>query len=284
MYFQEFIPRGRQAVEEHPGPTVTKQSSANASATEHLLMHRMQNVNISNDENPTNSHSEFWSIAELYDGDEFMSDFVVNSEQELYFKGNTAVWTRGTGNEVAVLPRKCFTCETPIRHAFFCPGEFIRTDAMDVKMKERVNKSNPIDSSKKHNASGICLIGIYFAKFTALNMRRIIQIKTKNFRHNISSGLCRERRGLSYLPRVSRFTRMEHPIWCVTTKKRFICNDQLPFHPDASSFLSFASSGRDVPCADTEHGRYGILSDRLGLRHCLHQSMQPTGTDVRPED
>lgn len=154
-FLQEFIPRGRQAVEEHPGPTVSKQSSANASATEHLLMHRMQNVNISNDENTSAVHNECWSIAELYDGEEFMSDFMVNSEHELYFKGNTAVWTRGIGNDVAVLPRKCFTCETPIRHAFFCPEEFIRTDEMDSRMKECANR---IDIKKK-NPKGICLIG-----------------------------------------------------------------------------------------------------------------------------
>lgn len=155
---QEFIPRGRQAVEEHPGPTVPKQNSANVSATEHLLLNRLKNVNISGDDNPASLLNESWSIAELYDGAELMSDFVVNSEQELYFKGHTAVWTRGIANELGVLPRTCFTCETPIRHAFFCTESFVRTDAMDSRMKDKVQVLNESNTNKKRH-TGICLIG-----------------------------------------------------------------------------------------------------------------------------
>lgn len=128
----------------------------------------MQNVNISADE----TCNEFWCVRELYDDlwttndttepfnrstahPNFITDVIVNSEEELYVKGCTAVWTKGITDENGVLPKNCFTCESPIRHAFFCPLNFIQT--------EEPNKRNPpSEASAKKTAddlTGICLIG-----------------------------------------------------------------------------------------------------------------------------
>lgn len=107
FFFQEFIPRGRQAVEEHPGPVYHKQQ-VNI-PNEHILLHRLQNVNISSDED----FNEFWCVREIYDdihessskkdatdsrpaSPNYMVDFNINSEEELYVKGYTAVWTKGS--------------------------------------------------------------------------------------------------------------------------------------------------------------------------------------------
>lgn len=169
---QEFIPRGRQAVEEHPGPLESKEQ-INV-ATEHLLLHRMQNVTISTDA----IVKEFWSINEIFkdtielDTNEstlsnsrpgspnFMTEYSVNSEEELYFKGHTAAWSRGISSNENVLPRTCFTCETPIQHAFFCSDNFIQIKSND-KFKFK------LEEPKKDygEAAGICLIGKFKFKY-----------------------------------------------------------------------------------------------------------------------
>lgn len=126
----EYIPRGRPAVDEHPGPTETKPYPHLPS--ENILLQRLQNVNISAKE-----HNEFWCIREIYEeckwekksnkfeiktkptlkknlkngstnnnvkddnltylttAQEYVSDYLINSEEELYVKKHTAVWTRG---------------------------------------------------------------------------------------------------------------------------------------------------------------------------------------------
>lgn len=126
----------------------------------------MQNVNISCDD----STHENWIIQEIYkdvneDNDSsqlqqnllYMSDIKVNSEEELYVKGCTAVWTRGIGGPESVLPRTCFTCESTIKHAFFCSPNFIRTEEPDKrKFKQNANK---IQDNVETNIRGICLIG-----------------------------------------------------------------------------------------------------------------------------
>lgn len=57
----EYIPRGRPAVDEHPGPAETKTHPHLPS--ENILLQRLQNVNISAKE----EHNEFWCIREIYE-------------------------------------------------------------------------------------------------------------------------------------------------------------------------------------------------------------------------
>ncbi|XP_034650000.1 anaphase-promoting complex subunit 1 [Drosophila subobscura] len=61
---REFVPRGRQAAEEHPGPP--DQPLSKYQPTEHFLLQRLQNVNISAG-GVTEEPQEFWSIREIYD-------------------------------------------------------------------------------------------------------------------------------------------------------------------------------------------------------------------------
>lgn len=169
---QEFIPRGRQAVEEHPGPLVSKHQ--NTISSELLLLHRLQNVNISNDVQASSSTvgTEHWIINGIYKTQDedpnthlsdsrpgspmFMSEYSVNTEEELYFKGHTAVWSRGMAGPDGVLPRTCFTTDTPINHAFFCPSHFIRTAEPD---KRKSQAELDFKARQDQNLAGICIIG-----------------------------------------------------------------------------------------------------------------------------
>lgn len=180
MLKKEFIPRGRQAVTEHPGPLVSKQQ-INV-PIEHLLLYRLQNVNISNEESAL---TEYWSIREICkDNDEIIndleplanrkvssaateitSDFFINSEHELYVKGTTAVWTKGINEDVknCSLPRRCFTCDTPIQHAFFCSLNFIKSEDPDKRNPKKINNSDTTDNQNNSfwggkEDFGICLI------------------------------------------------------------------------------------------------------------------------------
>lgn len=97
-------------------------------------MHRMQSVNISIDTEapPPPVYHESWLLEEVVvaggdaGADDWMTDAIVNTEHELYHKGYTAVWSQGLGADGAVLPRTCFTCDTPITHSFFCEPDFVR--------------------------------------------------------------------------------------------------------------------------------------------------------------
>ncbi|XP_067639434.1 anaphase-promoting complex subunit 1 isoform X2 [Eurosta solidaginis] len=184
----EFIPRGRQAVEEHPGPTDVKQQ--NHLSTEHVLLQRMQNVNIS----ASDEHNEFWCVREIFEdfndnlaggrvdhckqeknehnnGDDngnvteqqrlaayadvdYMCEYFINSEEELYVKKYTAVWTRGLYDENSIMPRLCFTCETPIKFAFFCSKSFVTASRNTTSAKGR----RKIHTEEDEDFTAICLI------------------------------------------------------------------------------------------------------------------------------
>lgn len=127
---QEFIPRGRRVVEEHPGTLARKHDYI---PNEFMLLDRMQNVNLSKDEH----FHENWTIREIYEHSPisesdlgFLHPATVNSEEELYFRGNTAVWSRGLSdaqNEKAS-SEICYTSEGPIQFAFFCTKNFLDAD------------------------------------------------------------------------------------------------------------------------------------------------------------
>lgn len=107
----------------------------------------MQNVNLSKDEH----FNEDWMIREVYQpstGNEelaFLTPATVNSEEELYFRGNTAVWSSGlcSAEHEKTAGEICYTSESPIQFAFFCTKNFLDADyKMDVKPP-----SKPIDIS-----------------------------------------------------------------------------------------------------------------------------------------
>ncbi|XP_058812243.1 anaphase-promoting complex subunit 1 [Topomyia yanbarensis] len=146
----EFIPRGRQAVDEHPGPLVLKKPVTVPS--DFILLQRMQDVNISLDESPT----EFYMVREVYSELEhdtgcpgFLLEANINTEEELYVKGNTAVWTKAVNGEQAA-PHTCLTCENTIKFAFFGPAEFFCSDELEEK---RTKRHNP-----KVTKTGVCLL------------------------------------------------------------------------------------------------------------------------------
>ena len=58
----------------------------------------------------------------------------------------------GLSDERSILPRLCFTCETPIKFAFFCNRNF-------VKSKEYCKKAKIHDQTEEDSITSICLIG-----------------------------------------------------------------------------------------------------------------------------
>lgn len=155
-------------------------------------MHRMESFNISFDEPPSPpKYQEQWLVEEICDttnaGNDWMAEMCVNSENELYFKGFTAVWVKGMGTEEAVLPLTSFTCDSPIEHAFFCRPEFVREKELDKTSNNTASKVPTTSPSKQKSTSkspqkkstltdsdsddlkkstleeipGICLIGLF---------------------------------------------------------------------------------------------------------------------------
>jgi anaphase-promoting complex subunit 1 len=95
-----------------------------------VLLDRLQNVNISKDDNFKN---EFWYIRDVYEklpnNSSFLAPYTVSTEDELYVKGTTAIWSRGiTSESNESSPEICYTCETPIQYAFFCTENFLDPD------------------------------------------------------------------------------------------------------------------------------------------------------------
>jgi anaphase-promoting complex subunit 1 len=148
----EFIPCGRKKIEEHPG-SLNKKSDV--ISNEFILLDRMRNVNLCAEEN----HNESWTLREVYDNIksnyvdqefEFLSPSTVNSEEELYFSGNTAVWIYGKDRNKAS-SEICYTTETPIQFAFFCTENFLNPQFKISEIEKSKNKTNK-------NYNGIAII------------------------------------------------------------------------------------------------------------------------------
>lgn len=139
-------------------------------SAENLLLNRLRNVNLSSDNSST---SEFWCIQDVSRDFTKLDECIQTTaqvddelckrdeEHELYVKGSVAVWTKGA-SEVAKkykMPTTCFTVQTPIRFAFFCPSNFFKSQNPD-KHEEKQRKSIlDFDSKSKESVKfGICLI------------------------------------------------------------------------------------------------------------------------------
>lgn len=104
----------------------------------------MQNVNISSDNNILQDES--WMIREVFtdcSGEEHtgpkkkpehsdndpasINDYFINTEEEIYFKKNTAVWSKGVKQNGDVQQAVLFTSDSPIKFAFFCSNSFLDT-------------------------------------------------------------------------------------------------------------------------------------------------------------
>lgn len=117
---------------------------------EFILLEKLQNVNISKDI----VKNEFWIIRENYEtvyeengssssDSDFLRPYLVNSEDELYVKGNTAVWTKGQSDSVN---RKstceiCFTCDSTIQFGFFCTENFLNAEYKIEETQQDTKKS-----------------------------------------------------------------------------------------------------------------------------------------------
>lgn len=164
----EFTPCGRKILGEHPGPLNKRNENI---SSEFLLLHRMQNVNLREEENT----KENWAIREIYkqtsssdDELEFLNPTVVNSEDELYFKGHTAVWSRGIqNNEQKASSEICYTSEHPIQFAFFCSKNFLNAD---FKIGDKTTYQNEEDG----NVHGVALIDTMSIQVFATNGENLV--------------------------------------------------------------------------------------------------------------
>lgn len=128
----------------------------------------MQNVNLSKDEH----FNESWKIREIYQqtgtSEElaFLMPATVNSEEELYFRGNTAVWSTGLPD---VTHKKssseiCYTSDAPIQFAFFCNKSFFDAEA----------ESKPTKRAEYEESHGIGLIDTSSLKVYATNGENLV--------------------------------------------------------------------------------------------------------------
>lgn len=166
--FQEFIPCGRQAVESHPGPAhdVTKLSQhgrhhQQSALADNFLLHRLENISLTGKD----SQSEFWHVREEFqtvaEGDSFLYPVYENTEDELYVRGQTAVWSRGVPLDTAPsVPYTCYSMDGPIKFAFFCPRNFLKQNPkfrqFDVANQKKSSFYSPEHAAD--DARGICLI------------------------------------------------------------------------------------------------------------------------------
>lgn len=143
---------------QHPGPLVKKTANL---PNEFILLEKLQNVNISKDI----VENEFWKIRENYEtareaGDssdsnsDFLRPFLVNSEDELYVKGNTAVWTKGLSDSInrKSTSEVCFTCDSTIQFAFFCTENFLNAE---YKVEHNQQETNKQSSTTKNAGIGL---------------------------------------------------------------------------------------------------------------------------------
>lgn len=131
----------------------------------------MKNVNLSSD---SSSHAEFWCVQDV-NRDFLKLDECIQStaevddelckhdeEHELYAKGCVAVWTKGAYemSKLRQMPTTCFTVQSPIRFAFFCPSSFFKVP--DPDKREEKERQSILDIDRKANEKsikfGICLI------------------------------------------------------------------------------------------------------------------------------
>lgn len=108
----------------------------------------MQDVNISLDDSPV----EFYLLRETYSvledntaGPGFLREAEFNTEEEIYVKGNTAVWTTGLSSDEAA-PHVCLTCENPIKFAFFSPRNFISSESERKESRTHEKRYVPLSN------------------------------------------------------------------------------------------------------------------------------------------
>lgn len=134
----------------------------------------MKNVNISSDSSST---SEFWCIQDVSrdfdDIDQLSTQNTTqiddtlstkDDEHELYVKGCVAVWTKGVFYEQSSqrsMPTMCFTCQSPIRFAFFCPSSLFTCPNPDKRKADQQHRLGNLYANRSKTETfnfGICLI------------------------------------------------------------------------------------------------------------------------------
>lgn len=140
-------------------------------SAENLLLNRLKNVNLSSD---NSSPAEFWCIQDVNDDFTKLNECIQSTaqvddelykrdeEHELYVKGCVAVWTKGAYEMVkqSRMPTTCFTVQSPIRFAFFCPNTFFKSpnpDKRDEKQRQSILDFDRHSKSERVKF-GICLI------------------------------------------------------------------------------------------------------------------------------
>lgn len=134
-------------------------------------MNRLKNVNISSD---SPSPAEFWCIQDVNRDFTKLDECIQSTadvddelgkrseEHELYAKGCVAVWTKGAYevNKQRQLPSTCFTVQSPIRFAFFCPSSFFKAPNPDKREEKQQKTILDFDSKANEDSIkfGICLI------------------------------------------------------------------------------------------------------------------------------
>lgn len=140
-------------------------------SAENLLLNRMKNVNLSSD---SSSATEFWCIQDVSRDFTKLNECIQSTaqvdddlcirdeEHELYVKGCVAVWTKGAYevSKQRQMPTTCFTVQSPIRFAFFCPSNFFNSPNPDKREEHQRKCILDFECKSKDDdiKFGICLI------------------------------------------------------------------------------------------------------------------------------
>lgn len=124
----------------------------------------MENISLTSD-----SQTEFWHVKENFEvlgkassGDppSFLQPVYKNNEDELFVRGQTAVWSRGIPMDNNSVAFKSFSMDAPIKFAFFCPKNFLKQNfkyrRFDAKNERKSSFWGGGDPEEEH--TGISLV------------------------------------------------------------------------------------------------------------------------------
>lgn len=284
---------------EHTGPSNVKKPIQ--FSTENLLLNRLKNVNLSSDNNTSNT--EFWCIQDV--ANDFSKtkentstanvDELLNrrdDEHELYVKGCVAVWTKGiyeTSMYNRKMPTTCFTCQSPIRYAFFCSNNFFTCANPDKREEHQRSRildfdNNSSNQSKKLNEEnfGICLIdsetlrvysprGEDYRTSFPFPLSNVLQIKNGLLlEKNASSATLDENHSMA-MPRIYS---VSHPLSDVCPVLLRTLNGHISFVTDARIKIAFTVIENDlVMIHDAKIGKHILCK----LRKATQEEKQKVG-------
>lgn len=255
-------------------------------SSENVLLNRLKGVSLST--------TEFWCV---HDGaGDTPADATTahtsrplaqpHDEHELYVKGRVAAWTKGVHDASQYKRRPpviCFTCNSPIRFAFFCPASFYMCPNPD----RREQADEPLfdfnrPAKRAGDAVGVCLIDA--------DSLRVYSSRGEDFRTSFpfavsnawqfADGLLLEKNAststldVSHTMDMPRLYSLSHPLNDIFPVLVKALNGHVSFVTDASVKIAFVVAESNlVMIHDGKLGKHILCR----LRKATHDEKQKVG-------